>query len=92
MTAKRGSSLMATVTNESPPAARTPIALTAVSRTTQPIAAGTIMSCPPNCGPAKDKADAAAMATDACATQFDTQNAQATRKAMVGPSSRSIFA
>ncbi len=40
----------------------------------------------------KDKADAAPTATDACAAQLETQNAQATRKATVGPNSRSILA
>src|SRR4051812_49624325 len=92
ITASNGSSLIATVTIESPPAARTPIALTAVSSTTQPIASGTTIVGPPNSGPMKDKAEAAPIATEACATQLETQNAQAARNATVGPNSRSILA
>jgi hypothetical protein len=40
----------------------------------------------------KDKADAAPIATEACAAQLETQNAQATRKPAVGPNSRSMLA
>src|SRR3982750_1143737 len=83
---------MATAPTKTRPAARTPIALTAVSRTTQPMATGTISPGPPNCGPANDSADAAPTATDACAVQLETQNAHATRNAMVGPNSRSTLA
>jgi hypothetical protein len=40
----------------------------------------------------KDSAEAVATATDACATQFDTQNDQVARKPLVAPNSRSILA
>ena len=72
--------------------ARTPMALIAVSPMMTRIASGTISRCPPNAGEMNDRADTAPTATDACAVQFETQNDQATRKPMVGPNSRSIFA
>jgi len=59
--------LIATVTMESPPEARTPMALIAVSRMTLPIATGMTISLPP---PMNDRVDPAVIATEASATQL----------------------
>src|SRR6185369_7794869 len=92
ITASSGRILIATVTIDSPPAARTPMALTAVRKMTQPTAIETTQPLPPNCGPMNDSADAVATATEACATQLETQNDQVARKPLVAPNSRSMFA
>ncbi len=77
------------MTIDRPPAARTPMALTAVTTTTLPIATGTTRSGLP---PMNDSAEAVATATEAMATQLETQNDQVARKPLVGPNSRSILA
>src|SRR6185369_611096 len=90
MTASKGNTLIATVTIENPPAARTPVALMATSPTTHAIATGTTMLAP--IIPTNERLEPAAIATDACAVQFENQNAQVTRKPIVGPNSRSMLA
>src|SRR5258708_6649681 len=57
ITASSGRILIATVTIDRPPAARTPMALTTVSSTTQPMAIETTIPAPPNRGSMNDSAD-----------------------------------
>ncbi len=79
ITASSGNSLIATVTSASPPAERTPLALTSVSTTTAVIAAATTNHGPPKPGLIQDNAAANAIASPALPAQLEHQNDQATR-------------
>src|SRR5688572_3124541 len=76
MTASRGRSLISTVTKARPPAARTPLALTAWTIAVLRMATTAIVRGSPIAGKTCAKAAAVAMAVAATAVQPDTQNAQ----------------
>jgi hypothetical protein len=92
ITPASGSSLIATVTIDATPDACTPKALTAVKKTTLPMAARATKPGPAKAGLIHDSAETPAIATAACATQFETQKDHATRKATLRPNCRSILA
>ena len=79
ITATSGNSLIATVNSDRPPAARAPIAFTAVRKTIAAMATATIASGPAIDGKTRDRAEAVAMASAAWLAQLEHQNAQATR-------------